>query len=50
MCCLHIFVCYICVCSFICLNLLSSPYLPVFGDDRVRGTPADVDAGGAGDT
>ncbi|QCD79198.1 hypothetical protein DEO72_LG1g2837 [Vigna unguiculata] len=29
---------------------LGSPYLPVFGDDRVRGTPADVDAGGAGDT
>jgi len=38
MCCLHIFVCYICVCSFICLNLLSLPYLLVFGDDRVRGT------------
>jgi len=35
---LPIYMCYICVCHFYMLYLLSSPYLFVIGDDRVRGT------------
>ena len=39
---LFILMCCICAYNFCILYLLSSPYLLVFGDDRVRGTHEQI--------
>ena len=39
------FIYYTCICvigTFLCVSSVSSPYLLVFGDDRVRGTREQV--------
>jgi len=42
---IYCFIYYTCICVFgifLCVSSISSPYLLVFGDDRVRGTREQV--------